>query len=750
MSYSIPEDFDYQIAAEPEAAGILNRELNLAHTVVEQTGANLFLTGKAGTGKTTFLRRLAETSKKRLVVLAPTGVAAINARGTTIHSLFQFPFTPFAPGHGFFTKEKPFFRFSKYKIRLLKSLDLLVIDEISMVRPDLLDAIDDALRRIREDERPFGGVQLLLIGDLRQLAPVVRDDEWSMISQYYPSPYFFESHALRRAGFITIELLTIYRQNDRRFVEILNAVRDGVADTQTLAELNSRCIPNFNPPESEGYIRLVTHNRQAAFINESRLNALPGESVDYKASTEGNFPESSYPADAVLSLKPGARVMFIKNDTGEGRAFFNGMLGTVVDLRPNVVTVRPLDGSPDIEVGVAEWENTRYEVDPQTPQIRQIVDGVFRQFPLRTAWAITIHKSQGLTFDRAIIDATRSFAPGQAYVALSRCRTLEGLVLDANLPASAIIVDNVVNAFIDDARAKRPDAAKVESLKAEFSRSLLADIFDFTAVEADFQYLKRIATQYVAPLYPELFGKYEEVEKSIATQAVAVGRRFAQLYASGPVDADNMPEETVQKIKNGCAYFLDIIAKVADLVNHTPLQLDNAGYQKALLGAIERIEASLQVKKCVLEEMQTQDFSPSAYLDAKARAMLRAETSLAAATPKTSKRVRPTAEKKPKKPKGYSMFESLNLYMSGKSIPEIAAERNLVESTICHHLAQAVAGGHLSMRDLITEAEETALDQLFTQHPDTPYNELLGQVPAGVSFQSFRVYYYYRRRVLQA
>ena len=345
-SYDFPE-IDYQIAAEPDEAAQINRELNLARCIVEQTCANLFLTGKAGTGKTTFLRNLQQTSRKRMVVLAPTGVAAINAKGMTIHSFFQLPLAPFVPGRGFVGDEKREYRFSKQKRRLIGSLDLLVIDEVSMVRPDMLDAVDSVLRRYRNPSRPFGGVQLLLIGDLRQLAPVVTHRDEEFVRPYYKSPYFFESTALKSAGFLTVELLTIYRQSDTRFISLLNAVRDGRADYSTLQALNSRCTGTDAGPEWENAIRLTTHNAIADRINQSRMSALQTSPVTYRAEIKGKFPESAYPADEFLTLKPGARVMFTRNDNSTERAFFNGLLGTVIALGGNSVTVRPDDGGKE-------------------------------------------------------------------------------------------------------------------------------------------------------------------------------------------------------------------------------------------------------------------------------------------------------------------------------------------------------------------------------------------------------------------
>lgn len=408
-----------------------NSELKLAWDFVEKTGCNIFLTGKAGTGKTTFLRNLRERSPKRMVVLAPTGIAAINAGGVTIHSFFQLPLSPFVPGASFGGREQKRYKFGKAKRNIIKTLDLLVIDEISMVRADLLDAVDSVMRRYRAHNLPFGGVQLLLIGDLQQLAPVVKDDEWEMMKSYYDTPFFFSSKALNNAGYHTIELQKVYRQQDSSFLALLNSIRENRADDRTLAELNRRYIPGFTPPQGSNYIRLTTHNYQAQQINDRQLALLDGTACDYRASVEGTFPESSFPADETLTLKAGAQVMFIKNDVN--KRYYNGMIGEVAFAGRDMIKVVSKDTGETIDLEPAEWTNSKYALDAKTKEITETVEGVFRQYPLRLAWAITIHKSQGLTFEHAIIDASHSFAHGQTYVALSRCKSLEGMVLGAPL-----------------------------------------------------------------------------------------------------------------------------------------------------------------------------------------------------------------------------------------------------------------------------------------------------------------------------
>ncbi len=423
----------------------MNEESLKAWDIIEKTSANLFLTGKAGTGKTTFLKELKRRSPKRMVVLAPTGIAAINAGGVTIHSFFQLPLSPYLPGTTFAGGEKKRFQFSKVKRNIIRTMDLLVIDEISMVRSDLLDAIDSVMRRYRKHDLPFGGVQLLMIGDLQQLAPVVTEHEESMLRQYYDTPFFFSSKALQQASYLTIELQTVYRQQDERFVALLNQIRENKASDETLAALNQRYIPDFQPPKGGDYIRLTTHNIPAQHINEQELGNLPSQVYSFTAEVEGNFPETSYPADFKLLLKKGAQIMFIKNDADH--RFYNGMIGEVTAIDNQEIRVMGKDNGEEFILEKAEWSNSKYTLNEQTQEIEETVEGTFRHYPVRLAWAITIHKSQGLTFEHAIIDASRSFTHGQTYVALSRCKSLEGMVLSSPLSRSAIISDSVQQSY---------------------------------------------------------------------------------------------------------------------------------------------------------------------------------------------------------------------------------------------------------------------------------------------------------------
>lgn len=421
-----------------------NFELNVARFIVEKTEMSLFLTGKAGTGKTTFLRDVVRHTKKKCIVLAPTGIAAVNAGAMTIHSFFQFGLGPFVKG---VIEPKSDFRINKSKLELIRNLQLLIIDEVSMVRADLMDHIDVELRRIRRNSKPFGGVQLLMIGDLQQLPPIAHGGEDELLRQYYKTLYFFSSAALKSMKYSCIELKTVYRQTDGHFINILNHARECTLTNQDITDLNARYIPDFSPRPEDGYIRLMTHNRQVDYINATEMAKLDSHPFTFEAAVTGTFPEESYPTANSLTLKKGAQVMFIKNDPE--RRFINGTLGEIRSIDKNCIAVRLAESGKTIEVEPMEWQNIRYQFDDETKEISSKQIGRFKQYPLKAAWAITVHKSQGLTFDKAIIDVHAAFSPGQAYVALSRCRTLEGLVLSSPVSASVFMKDKAVDAYMN-------------------------------------------------------------------------------------------------------------------------------------------------------------------------------------------------------------------------------------------------------------------------------------------------------------
>lgn len=680
-----------------------NDRLELAAKIIEKTGCSLFLTGKAGTGKTTFLRNLRASSRKRMVVTAPTGIAAINAGGMTLHSFFQLDFGPFVPGARRDRRNRHSMAFSKEKIRIIRGLDLLVIDEISMVRSDMLDAVDDVLRRFRDRTLPFGGVQLLLIGDLQQLPPVVIDSEREILRANYRSPYFFDSHALSQLDYLTLELQTVYRQSDPEFLGLLNSVRDNKADMSVLERLNSRYIPGFNPADSEGYVRLTTHNRMANEINRARLDELQSPAYTFRASIQGNFPESSYPAEPYLELKEGAQVMFIKNDMGTDRRFFNGMLGRVTTIDEEGVTVTPADSDEPINVEPMEWENVRFIVNEETKEITEQREGVFRQLPLKTAWAITIHKSQGLTFDRAIIDATASFTHGQTYVALSRCRSLEGMVLERPIPPSAIINDPTVTQFMDMHTGRGIDNGTVETLSHRYYLHLAESMFNFKPVFSALEGVNRMLQENFLKLYPskvqELMSGTEELQGSM----IGIGERFIQqirqIDARTPVGLSVNPQLT-QRIKDASRYFLGHLRRLRELVSEIPTEHDNRKVSQKLAERMELFESMTGICDTLLETFAEEDFSIESYLEIKARGAFRTEqkkkkrrSQKESETEHTTDELHPGVVEKKRKPqpsKGDSVRMSCEMFLSGKSIEEICADRTLKRGTVEGHLLEGL------------------------------------------------------------
>ena len=455
-----------------------NPELELALNFIEKTDRNLFITGKAGTGKTTFLHQIKKESLKRMVIVAPTGVAAINAKGVTIHSFFQMPFGPILPNQIANTSNAQR-KFSKTKIDIIKSLDLVIIDEISMVRADLLDGIDQVMRRYKNRNKVFGGAQILMIGDLQQLAPVVKPNEWSLLQQHYYTVYFFSSKAYQEANVVSIELKHIYRQKNEDFIKILNEIRTNTLSEESAEILNKNYNPTFSPTKEDGYITLTTHNNRANLMNSSELNKLKTKSHFFNAEISGKFNENSFPNDEKLELKVGAQVMFIKNDSSQEKRYFNGKIGIITDISKQNVTVQCANEIDEIVTERETWENINYSINDDTKEIKEDITGSFSQIPLRLAWAITIHKSQGLTFEKAIIDAEASFAHGQTYVALSRCTSLDGLVLKTPITSNAIINDRTVSSFNETVEENHPDERILNASEIQFQLNLISELLDY-------------------------------------------------------------------------------------------------------------------------------------------------------------------------------------------------------------------------------------------------------------------------------
>jgi ATP-dependent exoDNAse (exonuclease V) alpha subunit len=506
---------------------ISNPIFELAEKFIFQTSRSIFLTGKAGTGKTTFLRKIKASTIKNTVIVAPTGVAAINAGGTTIHSFFQLPFTPFIPvSKGTYDKTLSDrysllqnLRIESEKRNMFRDLDLLIIDEVSMVRCDVLDSIDVILRHYRRKEHlPFGGVQVLFIGDLFQLPPVVPQQEWMFLQEFYQSPFFFDAQVIREVRPLYIELKMIFRQRDEQFIEILNRVRNSTITQEDLEVLNQRYDPDFIPQDKEKYITLTTHNQKADKINTDELNKLAEPEAFFAASVEGDFPERSFPTDRLLMLKKGAQVMFIKNDVERVRRYYNGKIGTISRVEDGKIFVVFPDEEGELEVEKDSWRNMKYTYNSGNRSIEEEVVGTFTQFPVRLAWAITIHKSQGLTFEKAIIDAGSSFASGQVYVALSRCTTIEGMVLKSKIFRSSVKTDDRILEFssLELSEEKLQPILSIE--KQQYLVDGLLDVFDFSFIREDVAAVRALAEKRKAADKDGIIDMFDAIEDKISQQ----------------------------------------------------------------------------------------------------------------------------------------------------------------------------------------------------------------------------------------
>ncbi len=600
----------------------------MAERYVKLTGRSIFLTGKAGTGKTTFLKYITRTTSKRFVVLAPTGVAAVNAGGSTIHSFFLLPLCPYLPDVKELVTEyqmpESYRSLRKDRVKILRTLDLIIIDEISMVRADLLDAVDMTLRRYRRSDKPFGGVQLLMIGDARQLSPVVKESERQYMEQVYPSPYFFHSKALRRLQYITIEFEKVYRQQDLEFLDILNAVRENRLEGELLRKLNSRvgaaCGHGKNADDTSEPIRLMTHNRQGDDVNSRKLDALPGEAVSFAAEVEGDFPENSYPADEMLVLKKGSQVMFIRNDS-EGR-FYNGKIGRVESFdSDDSVTVSDADGNL-ISVQPVEWQNIKYALDEESGEIKQNIIGQFRQLPLRIAWAITIHKSQGLTFDRVTIDAGAAFAFGQVYVALSRCRTLEGISLDSPISPSAIYSDSDVSSFDEAMTPQEELQNNLQKEETDYRFSILREIFAFDDIGRSWGWMMKIWREHLHKLY---VSEYQVLEnKSARFQEIRRTGRTFNLQLS-KIEAAASPDDDYLKIRleKAAKYFITELEEMADLCSRvSSLEIDNKEVRKKIKDASEELAVNLEIACRTMHMIIDMGFATEEYSKIRTEALL--------------------------------------------------------------------------------------------------------------------------------
>lgn len=695
-----------------------NTYFRLAASFVNYTHRPIFLTGKAGTGKTTFLKYIRETSPKNLIVTAPTGVAAINAGGVTLHSMFQLPFGPYLPTlkstwnprgeEAFYNKhtllEKT--RLNATKIQLLQELELLIIDEVSMVRADMLDAVDLILRHVRKrTQEAFGGVQVLLIGDLYQLPPVVQEHEWQVLQDFYASPFFFDAEVMRNDPPLCISLQKIYRQDEADFIDLLNNIRNNQVREKDLQRLDQHYQPGFR--SHENYITLTSHNHKANVINERELQLLPGKLHEFAAETEGDFNENAFPADAALQLKEGAQIMFIKNDKGEYKRYYNGKIGIVERITYDDITIAFPGEQETLLLEKEEWKNIRYSFDDKTGTISEETLGVFRQFPIRLAWAVTIHKSQGLTFEKAIIDAGDSFAPGQVYVALSRLTSMRGLVLHSKIHRGSISCSEEVAAYMrhlhdeDQLKALLSESQQSyisETIKQAFAWNKLSTLFQLHSDAYNPRLIqgKTDATYLARTL----------LEKVSAQQETAA-RFLQQLESLQRTAHEDNYQQLSQRIQAASNYFLKtlqedlLILIVAQLVKKIKRTKKYTRDLQALQFAVER--KIQQLKQAVTLGQGLQQGTDSlALLDLldDQRKNLRKELEEKAED----------AQAKTKKPeKGETFRVTLEMFRQGKSIAEIAKEREMVLSTIESHLSRFISSGEVSVYDIVQAAKVEAI-----------------------------------------
>jgi uncharacterized protein YpbB len=701
---------------------------------INSTSSHIFLTGKAGTGKTTFLKNLAARTHKQLTIVAPTGIAALNAGGVTIHSQFLLPFGMFIPertsaeaslpgnfynGHMLAQKHS----LNSVRKQVLRSIDLLVIDEVSMLRADLLDAIDYRMKSARGNfTQSFGGVQLLLIGDLYQLPPVVKRDEEAVLKRYYPSAWFFEAKALKQDGFVYIELDKIFRQNDDAFINLLNNLRNNQVTASDIEILNTHYKSAEEIRQLREVITLTTHNYKADELNVRALNELQGASHVFHASVEGDFPESMYPVLQRLELKVGAQIMFTKNDS-EDKMYFNGKLATVKSISGDEVKVEMAESHVSYTLKKEIWQNKRYTINSDTQDVDDEVIGTFEQYPVKLAWAITVHKSQGLTFERAVIDVSEAFADGQVYVALSRLRSLDGLIMRTRIDPDVISTDKQIVTFTVKNNLPEVLPEKMKEKQLEYIRQLVSRTFDFEAIEKECAYILRTRKGTSGFEEESMQPVVEQVMRSLLKEKDNTARFKNQLLAL--LQAQNQ-EQLLERIKKGTDYYKCILEKECrDVMLHIE-ETRQKKRMKTYFNSLSDLD-QLFCKKleevdkalCLTESILGGSFEFEFGALAKQRAQVRA-----AALEEVRKLVVPVKESKKKgkgrgRKKGEPHTHDLTIMMmeSGMTVEEIAKERELAVSTIESHLASAVENDRISIYKFMTDQQVWAIENAVRALP---------------------------------
>ena len=721
---------------------------------INQTQRSIFLTGKAGTGKTTLLKEIIQSTHKNVVVVAPTGIAALNASGVTIHSMFQLPFGGFIPDNSApnFSDSVKFeskstlvrhFKMSGLKKAVIRNMELLIIDEVSMLRADLLDAMDFMMQSVRKKRIPFGGVQVLFIGDLLQLPPVIRDEEWRTLKNYYKGKFFFHSHVIQQNPPLYIELSKIFRQTDDVFISILNNLRNNQISQDDIQNLNQYVKPNFDLKANKGYITLTTHNAKADAMNAQSLIDLEGKLVQYKPEIIGDFPDKIYPVDELLQLKVGAQVMFVKNDLSLEKKYFNGKMGVIQSLSEREILIHFPEENKTIEVEKYEWQNIRYKVDEMTKEIEEEVLGTFVHYPIKLAWAITVHKSQGLTFDKAALDVSQVFLPGQAYVALSRLRSLNGLILLSPLRMNGISNDQDV---MDYSLNKANEEMLSHSLKLEtknFIHNYLKNSFDWSDLAQEwrnhqFSYSEKSESSEKskhaiwAKKNAEIIAQLEEPAKKFLSQ-------LDKLFASEIVDIefiserinaafdyfflpmDNLVSEILWKIEEvkrikKVKSFYEELSVLEDLQTRAILRLMKAKLLIKTIAAGETISkeklTTYEIKFYKVNKLERiqEDFKKVNIT------LIEDEQDIERYASKKSA--------KTKEPKKSTVQETYELWKENNSIKEIAEIRKLTQQTISGHLAKLIEAKTIAISAILPEDKIQELAKAFEGYTEDSLNNL--------------------------
>jgi len=720
-----------------------NSIFELATGFINETSEHIFLTGKAGTGKTTFLRHIRDNTHKRTVVAAPTGVAAINAGGVTLHSLFQLPFEPYVPGFFPNSSQKNRFRFSKAKLDLLCQLELLIIDEVSMLRADTLDAIDDTLRGIRRNPKPFGGIQILYIGDMFQLPPVAKNEEWELLKDYYASTFFFHSKAFEKTKPVYLELKKVYRQSDQCFIDLLNNVRNNCLTVSDLETLNSRFHPHFLPPKEENYITLTTHNYKADQINNKELANLPGKSHVFQGEVIGEFPDYSLPTDMQLHLKENAQIMFIKNDPAGN--FYNGRIATVSRILDGQIYVYLPEKNTEILVQKETWKNIKYTLNKENGQVLEEELGTFVQYPLTLAWAVTIHKSQGLTFDRAIIDIGSSFAAGQAYVALSRCTSLDGIVLHSKIHSNCIFTDEYAINFSKTEKDETELQHLFSDGKQKFWAERLLMYFEWKEMYMILREFEKLLDDKTSDEFytaQTILGNAKRKVRELEDTSLKFQQQLSRLIEQEHQTQDITPLK--ERSQKAVTYFHEnivehVLKPLQHYIQYFPHPKKAKTFYKNIISMEEDIKLFMENMKRV--RYNNIPLADDLDLTVPERKDVFSSSTNSSQKEKVEKEKKSPKEKTSRPEKGASQQMTLALFKEGKSIEEIATMRTLAISTIESHLASFV-GMELSIEQFLTEEDLNTIMpvlQPFLNEKNPPFGLIFDKLKKKYSFGMLRM-----------